>query len=308
LTWELLIPVVAFLAATIRLTVPIVLPALGELYSEYSGIFNIELEGMMLMGAFTGFMGTYYSGSYLLGILLGIAGGGIIGLIMAFFSVTLKVDQVITGIALNVIAISITSYFYLATSTLSQFPPLPSIGVPILSQIPIIGSLFQQSVYVYLLIPLIPLLSVVLFRSNIGLKIRAVGENPRAADTFGIHVFRTRYACVIFAGLMAGLGGTVITLGEFGMFLLQITGGRGWLAVTCCVVGNLKPAKTLGIALAFGAADAFRLRLQAMGLVQIPIEFGMVLPYVFCILALCVLALMGKARSPAAMMTPYSRE
>jgi simple sugar transport system permease protein len=299
---------VSFLFATIRMATPLLLASLGEIVSERSGVFNIGLEGMMLMGAFCGFLGLHVSGSLWFGLLAGIAGGVFLALISAYLSVTLGVDQIVSGIALNIFAVGFTSSFFRIIFGLTPPQVEASRMVPLFPQflqdIPLLGPvLFKQVPLVYFAFALVPILWFVLFRTTIGLQIRSVGEYPLAADIAGVHVVALRYISVLLAGLFAGLGGAYLSLGPLNLFSDNMIAGRGFIALAVVIFGRLNPFGALGAALLFGATEALQLRLQAMGL-DIPYQILLMLPYVVTVVAL--VGLIGKTRLPAALGVPYN--
>jgi len=297
--------------ATIRLAVPILLASLGEVFAQRSGVLNLGVEGMMLIGAFVGFAGAFHTGNVWIGFLIGMIAGALMGLLMAFMAVTLQADQVITGIMIVLIAGGLVTFFQSRVFGTSQYIPpktagLQTIPIPLFSQLPVVGEvLFQQNLLVYLAWLTVPLLATVLSRTTWGLKIRAVGENPRAADCLGVNVFVTRYLCVIFGGAMAGLGGAFLPLGYLGTFSENISGGRGWIAIALVIFGNWKPYRVLAGALLFGGVNALQLRLQALG-ANLPFQFMLMLPYLLTIIALVMVT--RKASGPASLCVPYRRE
>ena len=299
---------VSFLFATIRMATPLLLASLGEIVSERSGVFNIGLEGMMLMGAFCGFLGLHLTDSLSIGILAGMAGGLFLALISAYLSVTLGVDQIVSGIALNIFAVGFTSSFYRIifgltppqVETSRMFP----LGIPWLEDLPFIGPiLFKQVPLVYVAFALVPLLWFILFRTTIGLQVRSLGEHPLAADIAGVRVAQIRYLSVLLAGSFAGLGGAYLSLGPLNLFSDNMIAGRGFIALAVVIFGRLNPFGALGAALLFGAAEALQLRLQAMGL-DIPYQILLMQPYVATVVAL--VGLIGKTRLPAALGVPYN--
>lgn len=301
--------ITAALAATIRLAIPILLAALGGMYSERSGIINIGLEGMMLMGALAGVVGSSFTGSPWVGLLLALLAGGLLALIHAYFTISLQVDQIVSGIAINILSLGLTSFLFrlifgITTSPIrvNAFAPVP---IPLLSKIPVLGPvLFSQNVLVYLALLLVPISAFFLYRTTEGLKIRTVGEHPKAADTAGIPVFRVRYICTVVSGILAGLGGVFLSLGQFNMFVDNMVAGRGFIAVAAIIFGKWNPWGILGASLIFGAADAIQVRLQTAGL-GIPYQFSLMFPYILTIIALT--GLVGRTVPPAAEGKPYVR-
>lgn len=307
--WETITLLVSLFAITLKLAVPIALAALGEIFAERSGVLNLGVEGIMLMGAFTGFWAAYYTGYLWSGVLFGIITGGVMGLLMAFMSVTLRADQVVSGLGIYYLGWGLSYVLYrIAFGTSIVTPKVEGFGtihIPVLSQIPIIGPiLFQQNILVYLTIILIPVCAIVLFRSTFGLKIRATGEKPEAADTAGINVNRTRYLCVILGGVLAGLAGAYLTLALDKMFMENMTLGRGFIAIAIVYFGKWNPYRTFGGALLFGGAYSLQFWLQSAGVV-IPYELLQMLPFILTIGVLTLVA--RKAYEPAALGIPYKR-
>ncbi len=300
---------VSLLAATIRLATPIVFAALGEIITELAGILNLGVEGIMLMGAFAGFWGAYQTGSLWLGVLLGILVGALMALLMAFMSVTLRVDQVISGMGIYFLGLGLSSFLYRVTFGVRTVPPtiegFKEAPIPLLSRIPFLGPiLFQQNILVYLAILLTPLLVLVIHRTTLGLMIRATGENPRAADTLGVNVSLIRYLCVVLGGILVGLGGVVLSTAHLKMFWENMTVGRGFIAVAIVYFGKWHPYRTFAGALLFGGAYALQLWLQALG-APVPHQLLLMFPY---ILTIAVLAMVARgAKGPAALGVPYKR-
>jgi simple sugar transport system permease protein len=259
---------IGVLAAGVRLATPVLLAALGEIFAERAGILKISIEGEMLIGALAGFLGAFYGKSLWIGIFCAMGAAAIYGFIAGVFSITFKLDQVITGITLNILALGLTSFFYRFILGKSFIPPsitpLGVLKIPGLSQIPIIGPiLFQQNILVYLtFFAMVPLSTAILFKTTFGLNLRAVGEYPLAADTVGIHVDATRYVCVVIGGLFSGLGGAFMTLAQLNMFTENLTAGRGFIAIAAVIFGRWHPLGAMIATLLFGIADALQLRLQ----------------------------------------------
>jgi simple sugar transport system permease protein len=304
--------VVNILASTIRISTPILIAALGELVTERSGIMNLGVEGTMLMGAFVGFMVTFQTNSLLLGTGAALVVGGLMALIMAFMAITLKVDQTITGLGLNLLGAGLSLLWYrlgfeniggegsptIATSEILE--------IPLLSDIPFIGDIFfSHQILTYIAFLLVPLVWFFLYRTKHGLRIRGLGENPLAVDMKGVNVTRLGYLSTIFGGMMAGLGGSFVTLGTTVRFLPGITGGRGWLAVVIVIAGNWKPWRILVATLVFAFLDALQLQIQGIG-VQIPFQILLALPYIIAVIVL----MGGKARTkgPSFLGKTYIRE
>jgi simple sugar transport system permease protein len=300
---------VSLLAGAIRLSTPIILAGLGEVFAERSGVLNLGVEGVMLMGAFASFWGASVTGSPWLGLLIGMLAGVIMALIMAFFSVTLGADQVISGMGLYLLGVGMSSFLYRIAFGVRTTPPsiegLESLSIPILSDIPILGPiLFQHDALVYLALLLVPILSFVLARTTLGLKIKAVGENPEAADTVGVNVKAIRYLCVIVGGILGALGGAHIAVAHLKIFADNMTVGRGFIAVAIVYFGKWRPFMTFVGALVFGGAYALQLWIQASG-APIPHQVLLMLPYALTIVILALVA--RQARGPAALTKPFRR-
>lgn len=299
-----------FLASTIRLSVPLLFAALGEVFTQRSGILNLGLEGIVLVGAFVGFVGANYSGNLWIGVLAGMLAGLLVALIIAVFDVSLGGDQAIVGIMIVITAQGLVTYLNNIVFGGSYVPPriegFKPIPLPVLAQIPVIGkTFFTQNILVYLAFLFVPLSAFILYRTTWGLRLRGVGEAPHAADAMGIDVFRVRYAAVLFGGLMAGLAGAFLSLGYLGTYSDNISAGRGWIAIALVYFGQWNPYRVLAGALLFGGVNAFQLRLQAQG-VDFPFQFMLMLPYVLTVLVLVGISREGKG--PAALCVPFERE
>jgi ABC-type uncharacterized transport system permease subunit len=299
---------VAFWAAAVRFATPLIFAAIGEVFSERAGILNIGLEGMMLGGAFGGVLGAHLSGSPWIGLLTAMLCGGAIGLVHAFVCVTIRGDQVVSGAAINIAVAGLTTFFSRMFFETGQRTTVPSFSVweiPFLSDIPFVGEvLFQHVPLVYMAYLLVPLAAFVLYRTTWGLKIRAVGEQPLAADTVGVNVAAWRYALTIVCGALAALGGAFLSLGQVSMFLESMTSGRGFIALAAVIFGRWDPWRVAGACLLFGAAEASTLRLQALD-VQIPYELVLMIPYLLTFLTFVFFT--GRTRSPAALGLPYNK-
>lgn len=295
-----------FLTADIRTATPLLLAALGLVFSERAGIVNIGTEGIMLVGALLGCVGASLSGSSLVGALTAIFGGLIMSLIFAFFTITLRSNQIVVGTAFNIFAGGFTitlNRLLLNGAKVSGYTNLP---IPGLSKIPVAGNvLFNWSLPVYFAFICVPLCWFVLQRTNIGLKVRAVGEYPKACDTVGINVFRIRYGAVLFSGMMAGLAGSFVSMGQLSSFTEGMVSGKGFMALAVCVFGNYSPKTVLLAALLFGAADALKYRLLTTSLGGY-YQFLNMLPYLITIVALCMFA--KRSNKPACSGVAYRKE
>ena len=314
ITWDVLVELFVsaeFLNAGVRLATPILFAALGGILSERSGVINIGLEGMMLVGAFAAVAGARALGSPWLGLLVALAAGGALALVHAFVCVTLGANQIVSGVAINLIALGVTGFLFRVlfgvTSEPVRVQPFTPLPIPGLSQVPFLGrALFEQIPLVYIALLLVPALTWLLFHTTWGLQIRAVGEHPRAADTVGINVYRVRYLCIVAGGMLAGAGGTVLSLGQLNFFMENMTGGRGFIALAALIFGRWNPWGTLVATLLFGLADALQLRVQAFDLRIVPFHLLLMLPYVLPLLALA--GFVGRSIAPAASGQPYLKD
>lgn len=295
----------AVLASTLRQSTPILLGAMCGILCEKSGIINIGIEGQMLLSAFMGFMVNVWTGNLLVAVLAGMATGALLGLLHAFMSVTLKLDQIIGGTVINILALGLTGFFY--TAGLTTKGKLQPFSLGFLADIPLIGPvLFRNPPITFAAIVLVFILQFVLFKTTWGLRTRAVGEHPRAADTLGVNVFTTRYINVIMGGAIAGLAGAFLTLEAVGSFERVMTNGRGFVALAVMIFGKWSPLGAWGASLLFGFANAMQTQIQFAGVLQIPHQFIGMLPYVLTIVVLA--GFVGRARPPAAGGVPYEKE
>ncbi len=298
-----------FLSAAIRMAVPLTFTAIGEDVSEKAGIINVGLEAVMIVGAFSGFAGMFYTGNLVLGFLCGMLGGMFASMLHAFLSVYLRQDQNVAGVALNLFAAGITSYLFMlmvnANGSLPNIVTLRPIPIPLLSGIPFLGEVFfNKDIVTYLAYLTVAVASVFMWRTIWGLSLSSVGENPRAADTVGLPVYKIQYAAAAFNGIMGGIGGAYLILGQVGVFYENITAGRGYIALAIVVFGKRNPIGIFLAALFFGAADAFQFRLQTLG-ITLPTQLFTGLPYLLTVGALLLVA--KKNTNPAALGTPYIR-
>ena len=295
-----------FLTADIRTATPLLLAALGLVFSERAGIVNIGTEGIMLIGALLGCVGASFSGSSLVGALTAIFGGLVMSLIFAFFTITLRSNQIVVGTAFNIFAGGFTITLNRLLLNGAKVKGYVNLPVPGLSKIPVAGDvLFNWSLPVYFAFICVPLCWFVLQRTNIGLKVRAVGEYPKACDTVGINVFRIRYGAVLFSGMMAGLAGSFVSMVQLSSFTEGMVSGKGFMALAVCVFGNYSPKTVLLAALLFGAADALKYRLLTTSLGGY-YQFLNMLPYLITIVALCMFA--KRSNKPACSGVAYRKE
>jgi ABC-type uncharacterized transport system permease subunit len=302
--------IAGLMGAMMRMATPIIFATLGEILAERSGVLNLGIEGIMLMGAMTGFLITFVSGSLWVGVFAAAVVGMILGLLMAYLSVYLGLSQHVSGLGITLFATGLAMFIYRLRFGAPTVPPtvepFKQIAIPLLSQIPILGpGLFTQYSLTYVAWLLVPILSILLYRTKMGLKIRTVGENPLAADTIGVNVNLTRTLCLVFGGALMGIGGAFLTLAHQNMFLIDVIGGRGWVAIAMVIFGNWDPLKgTIG-ALIFGFLDGLQLRLQGLGF-HISFHIFLMIPYLLTIVAL--IGVSRRAAIPAGLLKPYRRE
>ena len=294
------------IATGIRLATSYLLAALGEMFTQRSGIYNLGLEGVMLMGAFTGFYTALVTGSPYLGLLAGMVVGGLMGVVMGIVSITLKAEQGISGIGLYLFGWGLSGLFYrLYVGGITTIEGLKPVKIPLLGDIPYIGSaLFDHGIVVYLAFLLVPVCWFVLFKTAWGLKVRAVGTTPQAADTLGVSVDGIRYQCLILGSIMGGLAGAALTIGNSHMFADNIIAGRGFIAVALVYFGRWNPWGILAGSLLFSMADSVQLWVQVLG-INFPYELAVILPYVVTIFALAMT--FGRIWVPAALGRPFVR-
>ncbi len=298
------------IGAMMRMATPIIFATLGEILAERSGVLNLGIEGIMLMGAMTGFLVTFSSGSIWTGVLAAAMVGMLLGLLMAFLAVNLGLSQHVSGLGITLFATGLAMFIYRlhfgAPTVPPTIDPFKQIALPVLSKIPVIGpGLFTQYSLTYIAWLLIPILSILLYKTRLGLKIRTVGENPVVADTVGVNVALTRTLCLVFGGALMGIGGAFLTLAHQNMFLIDVIGGRGWVAIAMVIFGNWDPVKGALGALIFGFLDGLQLRLQGLG-IAVSFHLFLMIPYLLTIVAL--ISVSRKAAVPAGLLKPYRRE
>ena len=301
------IPLVTILSSALGLSVPLVYGSLAGIIGERSGTINIAIEGQLLGGAFLGAVVASACSNPWVGILAAPVAGILVALLLALFGLRYRVNQIVVGVVLNVLVSGLTGFlfstFLSSSPSLNRALRLPTLAVPLLSRIPIIGPvLFRQTILVYLMYAAVAVLSVMLFRSRWGLRLRACGEHPKAADTVGINVMRTRVANLALAGALAGLGGAFFTVGSGLSFENDMTAGNGYIALAAMILGAWRPLGSLGAALLFGFATSVAQTLPVIGSSVSPDIISMI-PYIVTILA--VAGFVGKVRAPAAEGVPY---
>ena len=302
--------ITGLIGATMRMSTPIIFATLGEIIAERSGVLNLGIEGTMLMGAMTGFLVTFTTGSLWAGVVAAALVGMILSLLMAFLSVHLGLSQHVSGLGITLFSTGLAMFIYRLHFGSPIVPPtvepFKQVAIPLLSKIPVIGpSLFNQYVLTYLAWLLIPVISILLYKTKIGLKIRTVGENPFAADTVGVNVNLTRTLSLAAGGALIGIGGAFLTLAHQNMFLIDVVGGRGWVSIAMVIFGNWDPLKGAVGAVIFGFLDGLQLRLQGLG-IQIPFHVFLMIPYIITIVAL--VGVSRRAAVPAGLLKPYRRE
>lgn len=302
---------VSFIAMTLRIATPLIFTALGGVITERSGVVNIGLEGMMIAGAFFSVMGSHYTGSPWMGLLIGVLAGAVMASLHSFLSVTLRSDQIISGTAINTFSAALASILLFTilnrqgqTDGVTKIAYSPEVR-QFLNSIPVIGRfLTELNYFVFLALISVFVVNFVLFKTAWGMRLRAVGEHPKAADTLGISVVKMRYIAVLLSGVFAALGGASLSIGINNLFRENMTNGRGFIALAAMIFGNWKPVGALLAALLFGAAEATQIIAQRFSL-PIPNEFYFALPYLLTMIA--VTGFVKKNRPPAAVGVPYEK-
>jgi general nucleoside transport system permease protein len=298
----------ALFAAMLRYATPLIFASLGGLFSERSGVINIALEGMLLTGAFFAVLGADITGSWFLGVLVGMAAGGLLALIHAVFAVSLRADQIVSGTALNFLAFGITTYLYLnrygAEGTPTDLPQVPDVNLPLIEDIPFFGDIFGQvNLLIWAGLALVLVTWVVVFRTPPGLRLRSAGENPLAAETAGLSVVKTRYLAVVTSGVLAGAGGAYLSIGFVHSFSQNMTVGKGFIALAALIFGRWRPGGALMAALLFGFSTALAQRLPVFS--PSAATLFQALPYVLTLIA--VAGVVGRSVAPAAIGRPLER-
>jgi len=290
----------------IRLATPYLYAAIGETFAQRSGVLNLGVDGIMLMGAYSGFLVAQNTGNLWLGVLAAAFTGLLMGLMMAVVSVTLQAEQGISGIGLQLFGLGLSTLLYKKTlggvESISGFPPLK---IPLLGDLPYLGEvLFQHNIMVYIAFLLVPLAAFVLNKTTFGLKVRAVGQNPQAADTLGVNVTRIRYTTLMIGGTLAGIAGASLSIALINLFQENMTNGMGFIAVALVYFGSWRPLGVLGGALLFSFINALQLWVQVLG-IPLPSDIAVMMPYLLTILALTVSV--NRTRKPAALTKPFQR-
>ncbi len=308
---------VSLLFSTLRLATPLILAALGGLYSERSGVINIALEGLMLAGAFTGAAVTFYAQSPWLGLGSAMIAGMVVAFLMAVLCIRFKANQVVTGTGINILFLGLPAVLsgalFLSSGSTPQIPRdhlLPSLYRFVPSFVPPWRILTEVSIVSVLAIIIVLVTRYVLYKTPFGLRLRAVGENPEAADAAGVAVNRMRYIGVVLSGALAGIGGAYLSIGQSSLFTRNMTAGRGFIALAALIFGKWRPVQTMLACLLFGFADALTIQMQGVAKLpsgeDIPVQFVQMVPYLVTIIVLA--GFIGQSRAPRALGIPYEKE
>ena len=299
----------SFLSSLIRMSTPLLIAGLGLVFSANAGIVNIGTEGFMLLGALMGCAGSYWTGSALCGALIAMVATMVFSAVFAFFVLNMRADQTVVGAAINIFAsgltITLNRIIFDTTGGVPVIATYEAVPIPGLSSLPVVGVLFNQSVVCYLAFLAVPVVWYIMKKTHVGLEVRSVGENPRASDTLGINVIRTRWWTILLSGLLSGLAGSYMSMGQLSFFTEGMVSGKGFMALAVVVLGCYSPVGVLGASLIFGAGMALQYRLQAAS-TGIPYQIITMLPYVITLVAVC--GFIRKSRSPAATGVAYTKE
>ncbi len=303
MSWEIL---AVFLGSSIRLAAPLLISATGELVSERAGVLNMSVEGMMLTGAFAGAVGAWATGNPLIGLGCGVIAVIPVALLQAFLSITLRANQIVTGIGINILVLGATTLAYreiFGARSRSTIPGLDKWAPPLVGDLPVFGeAVFRQTWLLYVGIALLIVVAWAMRRTALGLAIHAAGAEPRAVDKSGLSVTRIRYAAVLFCGFSASLAGCFLSIGDIHTFTEGMTSGAGYLAIAAVIFVNWRIGRTVFACLLFGAATAMQFQLPALG-VEVPTALLIMMPYLLALLA--VAGLIGRQTAPAALTRPY---
>ncbi len=281
------------------------------MFTERAGVLNLGVEGIMLLGAMTGFTAAYFSGSLWLGVAAAAATGLVFGAVMGLLTVSLGLSQHVSGLGVTLLCSGLAFFFYRLVFGQPSQPPnveaFDTLRLPLLADIPGLGPvLFNQFALVYIVVLLVPLSAFLLYRTPWGLNLRTVGENPHAAASAGVSVAAVRYQALIVSGMLMGVAGAYLAIAQFNAFTFGVISGRGWVCIALVVLGQWDPWRVALAALLFGSVDALQLRLQSSGAIDLPYQLFLMMPFVVTIVAMAVLA--RSARAPAALLIPFRRE
>lgn len=303
--------IISLLSTAVQSGTILLFPTIGEIFTERSGVMNLGVEGMMIMGAFFGFVVTYETKNPYLGFLVGMLAGGLTSLIHAFVSITLRGNQVVSGLALTIFGSGFTNFYGQKWVNLKLTATPSRISIPLLSKIPYIGPIFfKQDALVYTSYIFAIVMWFILYKTKVGVHLRAVGQNARASDAMGVNVYATRYWWTFFGGLLAGAGGAYLTIAYAPFWLDGMTAGRGWIALALVIFAMWDPLNAMIGAYLFGGIDALQLQLQAIG-VTIPSSLLNMLPYLLTLIVITVATLIVRVKhisAPKELGTPYNRE
>ncbi len=302
---------IGFFAALIRIATPLIFGTIGELFTERAGVLNLGIEGIMMLAAMTGFSTTYFTHSLWLGILAAMVTGVLAGLLMGLLTVSLGLSQHVSGIGITLLCSGLSFFFYRLIfgqpSSLPKIKPFEVVPVPLLSKIPIIGPIvFDQFALVYIALIIVPVSAWILYSTPWGLNLRTVGENPRAAFSAGVSVTAYRYQGLAIAGALAGLAGAFLSMAQYDAYTFGVISGRGWVCIALIVFGQWDPWKSAAGAFLFAFIDALQLRLQASGVIHVPYQVFLMMPFVFTIIGMALVS--RNARVPAALLKPFRKE
>lgn len=298
--------VIGILASGIRLATPYLYAGIGETFGQRSGVLNLGVEGQMLLGAFAAFYIALTTGNLWLGVLGAMAVGAVMGLVMAYVTVNLQAEQGISGIGFYLFGLGLSDLlFQKLLGTVETVKGFPKIDLPLLSDLPVVGTIFfSQNILVYIAFALVPIAWFVLNKTTLGLKIRAVGENPEAADSLGVSVARVRYFTIILGGTLSGVAGASLSIALLNVFQQNMTSGLGFIAVALVYFGAWRPWGVMGGALLFSLVNSLQLWIQVLG-IPIPSDIAVMLPYILTILVL--VATVSRVRAPSALTRPFAR-